>query len=265
MIKPSDVLQGNNLFYPWEKIIGACVFTDNKDIADRLERMGVQVGGTGTGKDLVLPHEIEHIYPDYSLYGIKDTAYGFLSRGCPRQCPFCIVANKEGTKSVKVADLSEWWSGQKNIVLCDPNILACEQSLDLLQQLVDSKAHVDVNQGLDIRLINKENIEILNKMKVNALHFAWDNPKTDLRDKFYFYKEYGALNDHRKLRVYVLVNYWSTFEEDLKRVYWLRDNGYDPYVMIYDKKNAPKRIKRLGRWVNSKFIFRACEKFEDYI
>lgn len=74
-----------------------------------------------------LPECIEHIYPDYSIYpeATKNTAYGFLTRGCPRDCKFCHVAAKEGKRSIKVADLSEFWNGQKNIVLCDPNILAC--------------------------------------------------------------------------------------------------------------------------------------------
>jgi hypothetical protein len=174
------------------------------------------------------------------------------------------VAAKEGAKSIKVADLSEWWSGQKNIVLCDPNILASDEHLNLLQQLADSHASVDINQGLDIRLINKENIEIINQMKVNMLHFAWDNPKQDLRKYFNFYKEHGKFQDFRRLRVYVLVNYWSTLEQDLERIYWLRENGFDPYVMIYDKIHAPKTIKYLARWVNNKFVFRQCEKFEDY-
>lgn len=119
-------------------------FTPDYDLcvnADRVVR-----GGTGycinfeNGREvfdktenIVLPYEIEHIYPDYSLYNITDTAYGFLTRGCPRDCEFCIVGKKEGKKSYKVADLAEFWNGQKNIVLCDPNILACKDWKELFQ------------------------------------------------------------------------------------------------------------------------------------
>ena len=63
-------------------------------------------GGTGYDLKNRLPDEIEHAYPDYSLYNIKSTAYGFLTRGCPRHCPFCIVSEKEGNTHT-VADLSE--------------------------------------------------------------------------------------------------------------------------------------------------------------
>ena len=64
--------------------------------------------------------------------------------------------------------------------------------------------------------------------------------------------------------VYCLTNFGSTLEEDCARIYILRELGYDPYVMIYDKPNAPKAIKNLQRWCNNKFIFRSCERFEDY-
>lgn len=224
-------------------------------------------GGTGYGLDNKLPDDIEHIYPDYSIYPelTKDTAYGFLTRGCPRGCEFCIVASKEGRRSYKVADLSEFWRGQKNISLLDPNILACRDHPDLLQQLIDSGACVDFNQGLDIRLTNEQNIALLNRIKVKEIHFAWDNANDDLRPNFERYKALAKHKPHGHYgTVYCLTNFGSTMEENLYRIYTLRDLGFDPYVMIYDKPNAPKDIRDLQRWVNNKFIFRSCERFEDY-
>jgi hypothetical protein len=215
--------------------------------------------------DSELPQEIEHIYPDYSLYNITDTAYGFLSRGCPRGCSFCHVEAKEGRRSVKVADLSEFWRGQKNIVLCDPNILACKEWKELLQQLIDSKAWVDINQGLDIRLITEEKAQMLKQIKSKNLHFAWDRyeDKKIVLPKFEMFKSITGI-DKRKLGVYVLCNFDTTIEQDLERIYTLRDLGYTPYVMIYDKEHAPRKIRLLQRWCNNRLIFRTVPNFEDY-
>ena len=267
LLRPRDVLSGGNLFCSCDKLIGASVFTSNSKISSELEKAGVFVAGTGTGRKDVLPDSIEHIFPDYSLYSISDTAYGFLTRGCPRRCPFCIVSDKEGSKSVKVADLSEWWNGQKNIKLLDPNILACPDHIGLLEQLRDSKAYIDVTQGMDARLLSDTNLEVIKDIKIKRIHFAWDNPKDKVvPEKLKLFKGYtkNLKTDYVKHKCYVLTNYWSTLEEDLYRVYWLRDNGFDPYVMIYDKPNAPKEIRRLQGWVNNKRIFRTCNKFDEY-
>ena len=218
--------------------------------------------------DAPLPDEIEHMYPDYSIYNITDTAYGFLSRGCPRGCSFCHVEAKEGRKSYKVADLSEFWSGQKNIVLCDPNILACRDWKDLMQQLIDSKAWIDINQGLDIRLMTAEKAEMIKQMKVKELHFAWDRyqDKDIIVPKL---KEFKAITklDIRKLIVYVLCNYDTTIEQDLERIYTLRELGYWAYVMLYDKEHIPRghTYKKLQRWVNNRFIFAKCKTFDEYM
>lgn len=220
-------------------------------------------------RDKPLPPEIEHIYPDYSLYPelTRDTAYGFLTRGCPRACHFCIVSCKEGRASVKAADLSEWWSGQKNIKLLDPNLLACREHMDLLGQLADSGALVDFTQGVDVRLLTKKNIEALNKVKTKMIHFAWD--KMDQSEKVLqgleMYAKYGEIQDRRRRIVYVLTNYNTTMEENLYRIYKLREMGFDPDVRVYDKPNAPKEVRMLQRWVNNRTIWGKCARFEDYI
>lgn len=265
--------QGDNVEWWWgfgeyDRVYMSKVFDDtySPDIPEPLNAKEVIKGGTGYGLGKTLPDEVEHIYPDYGLYPLltEDKAYGFLTRGCPRHCNFCIVGDKEGLKSRKVADLSEFWRGQKNIVLLDPNILACRDRMELLDQLTDSRAVVDFSQGLDIRLTNDEVAAKLSGIRVKRLHFAWDNAKQDLRPYFEsFSKAYKRKSSSGKV-VYVLTNYDSTMEENLYRIYTLRDMGYDPYVMVYDKPNAPKDIRRLQRWVNNRRIFRACKKFEDY-
>ena len=182
--------------------------------------------------DKPLPDYIEHIMPDYSLYNIADTAYGFLTRGCPRGCDFCIVAKKEGKKSVKVADLNEFWHGQKNIVLCDPNILACKERESLLQQLIESNANVDFNQGLDARLMTPDTARLLGEVKIKEIHFAWDryNDRDSVLQGLQTYADYARRKPHsHNAIVYTLVNYDTTFEQDLERIYTLRDMGYWAY------------------------------------
>lgn len=224
-------------------------------------------GGTGYGLDNTLPDEIEHIYPDYTLYTdlTRNTAYGFLTRGCPRNCDFCIVSQKEGRCSHKVANILEFWDGQKNIKLLDANILACADHPNLLKQLIVSEANVDFTQGLDIRLTNRDNIELINQIKVKEIHFAWDDPNEDLTPYFKAYAEKTTHKPHGNFgTVYVLTNFGSTLKDDLYRIYTLRDLGFDPYVMIYDKPNAPKITRDLQRWCNNRKIFRTCTDFGGY-
>lgn len=257
-----------------DKVYMSKVFTFTPDYEYYVDADEVVMGGTGYEypSGAMLADEIEHIYPDYSIYynkypNVKDTAYGFLTRGCPRGCDFCIVGEKEGRCSKKVADLSEFWQGQKNIVLLDPNMFACKEWKDLSQQLIDSKAWIDFSQGCDIRIMTDEKAEYIRQMRIKNIHFAWDRyeDKEKIVPKFQRFKEITNWH-YGKMTVYVLCNFDTTFEQDLERIYTLRDLGYSPYVMLYDKDKIPKghRMRRLQRYVNNRFIFRACEKFEDY-
>lgn len=269
-----DTVEWWSGFSEYDRVYMSKVFdeTYTPDALEPVNTKEVIRGGTGYGLDNRLPDEVEHIYPDYSIYPelTEETAYGFLTRGCPRACGFCIVAGKEGRASVKVADLSEWWRGQKYIKLLDPNLLACPEHMDLLGQLADSGAWVDFTQGLDIRLTNARNVELMQHIRKKNIHFAWDNPAQDLTEHFRRFKDLSGIKDYRKLGVYVLTNYGDgeTVEEKvenaLRRIYPLRDLGYNPYVMIYDKPNAPQEIRLLQRWCNNRIIFRSEPDFYKY-
>lgn len=151
----------------------------------------------------------------------------------------------------------------------DSNILACRDWKDLLQQLIDSKASVDFNQGLDIRLMTAEKAEYLAKIKIDSIHFAWDRyeDKNMIQPKFLEFRKASKIHPH-DLQVYVLCGDRErrVRDEDLERVYWLRDNGYAPYVMLYDKDSLPKghELRKFQRYVNNRFVFWTCPSFEEY-
>ena len=255
------------------------IFSDaySPDIPEPINADRVIKGGTGycihseNGKEVfdksknhALPPEIERMSPDYSLYPQYPFAASMTSRGCPRGCPFCHVGAKEGRCAVKVANVSDFWNGQKEIRVLDPNLTACSEKRDLMRQYKESGAIIDFTQGLDIRLLDDDDIADINEMRLRTLHFAWDNPKENLEGAFRNF----AKSFRRKSNigmVYCLTNFNSTMEENLYRIYTLRGMGYNPYVMVYDKPHAPKEIKMLQRWCNNKIIFNSCKRFEDYI
>lgn len=278
--------QGDHVEWYWPLMSGhmdrvylSKVFSFTPDFSEVIDADEVIKGGSGyairtengvevydKSMDTNLPPEIEHIYPDYSLYPelTKNTAYGFLTRGCPRACDFCRVAAKEGRCSVKVADLAEFWMGQEKIVLCDPNILACRDWEDLLDQLIASRAVVDFTQGIDVRLATPEKIAMLNQIRIKRLHLAWDRPEEDLEPHFRRFSELYCRKSPAVKVVYVLVNFNSTLDQDFHRIYTLRRLGYDPYIMIYNKKQAAPIYRQMARWVNCRMVWRKCPRFEDY-
>ncbi len=263
-----DTVEWWRPFRRYDIVYKSRVFTDTYSKDEITVRNAARVikGGTGYGIGNALPYDVEHSRPDYSLYPqFAGIAYGFLTRGCPRNCGFCIVSGKEGRKSIKTADLSEFWDGQKEIKLMDANLLACADHEQLIEQLAKSRALVDFTQGLDIRLVNRDNISLLNRVRTKAVHFAWDNPNEDLTGHFQRFLDYTTVKSSRKRRVYVLTNYGSTHEQDLYRVNTLRAMGFDPYVMIYERPTAPPITRHLQRWVNNKRIFYTVNDFSDYL
>ena len=214
--------------------------------------------------DEPLDSVIDHMMPDYSLYGITDTAYGFLTRGCPRACPFCHVAKMQGRRVWHNSQLGEWWDEQKNIVLLDPNITASPCFDTYMSMLEHSSAWVDFSQGLDLRLMDDDKIEALNRVKWKRIHFAWDNPDDDMLPKLKMVMDGLKRANRRTITVYILTNFNSTHEQDLMRVMAVREAGAQPDVRIYRKPTAPKITRQLARWVNAPNIFWSVPTFEEY-
>ena len=260
---------------PPDRVYMSKVFTFTPDYQYPVNADEIIKGGTGYSYPdggAELASEIEHIYPDYSIYyekipAVRNTAYGFLTRGCPRGCDFCIVGAKEGKCTKKVAELREFWNGQKNIVLLDANMFACKDWRELSVQLIDSGAWVNFSQGCDIRIMTEEKTEYIARMKIKRIHFAWDRyeDKKEIIPQFEKFKAFTKWGKE-KLGVYVLCNFNTTFEQDLERIYMLRDMGYNPYVMLYEKEKIPRghRLRKMQRWVNNRIIFMSCKRFEDF-
>ena len=278
----------------YDEVYMSKVFSDiyTPDYTKPIHAEKITRGGTGycielkDGKEIFhpenntpLPYEVEHTYPDYSLYPQytgygkshkQQTAYGFLTRGCPRGCGFCHVAPKEGRKSMKVANLDEFWNGQGNICLSDPNILACKESPELLQQLIESKAKVEFNQGLDARLIDEKKAKLLASINLKLPHFAMDSMsvvepvKKGLQNYVNAYKEIHGKWNWRNAKVFVLTNYDTTFEEDMERIRVIQECECWAYVMIYNKPSAPSIIRRLQRWTNNAICYGKTHDFMEY-
>ena len=275
--------------HTYDLIFASKVFTES--IEPNFGDAPVIRGGSGYDLYNKLPNHIEHIYPDYSLYPDFKAALGVLTRGCPRlnhaqsRGGFCITPDKDGCRTRKVADLSEFWDGQEEIYLLDQNLLAASERKELLQQLLDSKATITFDGGMDVRYMSDEIVEMCRNLKVKDWHFAWDDPSENLESKFEKIAESGLIKKDR-CGVYVLTNFWSTMEQDLHRIYTLRKYGYVPYVMIYDKQKFVsdngkwkkgvedrftveqlrqfKTCQHLQRWCNNRAIIKSTPNFENY-
>lgn len=270
------------------------IFSDaySPDIPEPTNAVRVVKGGTGyaikleNGKEIYykeldppLPAQVESIYPDYSLYpeytgyGLplkKQTAYGFLTRGCPMKCDFCHVSKKEGRCTHKVSKLSNFWNGQGTIRLSDPNILAYPKATDLLAELNETGSKIDFNQGLDARRIDSEKAELLARMKLVTPHFALDTMESieavtkGIRLYVDAYKKIHGNWNWRKAKIFCLTNFNTTHEQDMERIKIIQECECQPYVMIYDKPSAPAITRRLQRWANNTRLFSKTKDFNEY-
>jgi len=257
------------------KVYISCIFSQNRSlalgIANFWKSFGceVEVGGVGIDLKSKLPYEIEHIMPDYSLYGIR-YSMGFTSRGCIRRCPWCIVWRKEGYIR-EHAPIDEFYvSRWKKLMLLDNNFLASPRWYEKLEEIRKRKIKVCFNQGLDIRLIDQESARSLsrihyvdNEFRVRRLYFAFDTPEieSEVIEGIKILKKHGIKSRH--LMFYMLVGFNTTFEEDFHRFKILNNLGVLPFVMVYNNRKDNPILRHFARWVNRRYYkFIPWEKYD---
>jgi len=234
-------------------------FTDKSYVKDSMTK-----GGTGFDITSRLPEYIEGCDYDWSLYPHCDYSIVWFSRGCIRNCPFCVVHDKEGMiHPVEPKNLNP---NGEFIKVQDNNFFANPKWKDAIKQLKEWDQPVDL-AGVDARILNKEMCEAisaLNKKRskdrstIIKVKIAWDNPKDDLVPKL---KEITKYVKPYIFMCYVLIGFDSTPEEDLYRVEELRKLKIDPFVSTYNKRDRYQM--NFARWVNRKEIFKSV-KWENY-
>jgi len=221
----------------------SCVFTWNAKNAEGLPP-NTHLGGSGIDLKAILPPEVEHMMPDYSLYAGVNYSLGFTSRGCFRRCPWCIVPEKEGAIKPWASIYEFWDRNHKKIVLLDNNLLASPNWKETLLALKHEGVEVDFNQGLDIRLVTYEIALHLRDLKTRQLRFAFDDIAYEkaVRTGIELLVERGI--NSRKLSFYVLVGFDGD-ESAVERMNILSSYKVDVYPMAYKGPNGkePQRIK----------------------
>lgn len=240
-------------------------------------------GGTGYDPLSQLPDEIDRLQPDYSIYPNipKDTAYGFLTRGCPNKCRWCVVPKKEGAirPYMDVDEIAI--EGRRKLVLMDNNILAAgDYCIQQLQKIIERGYRVDFNQALDARLVTDEIAQMLAKVKWldnNRIRFGCDTHgqiaecerAMNMINRYGFTGQYFLYtmltSDFREC--YERITYWWHRTQETRASH--QGRYVYPHAQPYRDPNNPHHIipqwqKDMAGWVNKKahFVAHSFEEFE---
>jgi hypothetical protein len=228
------------------------------------------IGGTGIDFKNRLPVEIEQVEPSYTLYPKCNYHIGFSMKGCRFVCKFCCVPQKEGKPKLNssIDGILLNPNGGNRLMLLDNDFFGGPDWKDNLLSIIELKLKVCFVQGLNIRIITKEQAELLaqcnytnSKFNQKYLTFAWDR----MFDKRLVMKGIQICNDAgipcNKMQFFVLIGYDTTHDQNIDRVMSLRELGCMPFVMPYNKKDRYQ--KAFTRWVNHRALFKTCT-WDDY-
>lgn len=228
------------------------------------------IGGTGIDFFNVLPKEIADSTPSYSLYPECNYHIGFSMKGCRKRCAFCCVPQKEGRAKFNstITDLLINPRGENRLMLLDNDFFGIPEWKSSLETIRELDLKVCFVQGLNIRIISKEQAELLATVNYTNSHFnqkyltfAWDDYRDKNRVLFGIQRCIDAGIPATKMQFFILIGWNTTPEQDMDRVMTLANLGCMPYVMPFNKFDAYQ--KKFARWVNHRAIFKTV-KWEDY-
>ncbi|WP_018703562.1 hypothetical protein [Anaeromusa acidaminophila] len=273
----------------YEKVYASVLFSWNRDKALEWARVypDLEVGGTGYDIHKTLPPEIDAMSPDYDLYTVEQVAaqirhgirskestlhkaqdivnmgIGFTSRGCFRNCAFCVVPKKEGQlrQENKLADLI---NPRSNIVtLYDNNLTADPDCLEKLNEIKQRQLVIDISQGIDIRILKEEQAKALSEVKhLRSIHYAWDLMEYEAPVLAGIKRLSKYIKPYRQM-CFCLVGFNTTREEDMARIRKLAEMDVKPYVMKYNNCKSDPWLNHFARWVNGHF-YKTCS-FDEYL
>lgn len=262
-----DCVEWYNPLCSYDKVYMAKVFGFTPDYGYYVHADEVEKGGTGYDVDKKLPVRIERMKPDYALYGVADNmAYGFLTRGCPNSCRWCVVPRKEGKVSAYM-DIEEVAEGRRNVILMDNNILASAYGLKQLEKIVAMKVRVDFNQGLDARLVTDEIARLLAQVKwFKDIRFGCDTPQQIGEVE----RAAGLIDGCGYKGRYYLYCILMEFEESFRRVNYWKGKGrrFMPYCQPFRDLNNSKQVipqwqRDMAQWADRREFYMSCE-FKDF-
>lgn len=259
-----DAVEWWNGFIHYDRVYMSKVFTFSPDVDTVIDADEVIRGGTGYKDYGSLPPEIESTAPDYSIYPKCDYAIGFLTRGCIRNCPWCIVPKKEGS----IRPAATWQEikrqDSRKIVLLDNNVLASDFGLRQIEDMGGKPVWVDFNQGLDARLITPDVAKLLARLHwIRFVRLSCDTAAMlpVIEQATSYLREAGVAPS--RFWSYMLVQDVAEAEQ---RAIALDKMGVTPFAQPYrdyDGGEPTQEQKYFARWVNLKKVFKSCA-WKDY-
>lgn len=265
-----DIVEwANPLFGNYDRVYMSKVFTFTPDCLDVYD-CEVLKGGTGYDYTTKLPDYIDRLQPDYSIYPNIDrkTAYGFLTRGCPNKCKWCIVPLKEGNVKPYM-DVDEIAiDGRTNLILMDNNILASDYGLGQIEKIIKRGYRVDFNQALDARLVTEEIASMLAKVHwLCPIRFGCDTPKQIVECERVMKMIDSHCDTPKPYLMYTMIN--NNMQESYERLTYFRNYKRvrvvaQPFRDFNDPKQViPQWQKDMARWAMRRELWTSFD-FKDF-